>query len=163
MRSSMMVAQLWATQCRRHSRLLLLPRAVRPRRPTSRGRRAAQGGRGVSANSVFSWCASLWPCTEPSNRSGGSEKHAPISDIIYYNSNVWHSTLQTQKGLKGQNPFSQWPTPCAHPCRLTDWRYTFTPAGKKEICFLFFTEPEGDVLILRKIVLHNSTATFTTN
>ena len=51
------------------------------------------GGGAALAPSPSSMCFTpLWP-TEPSNRSGGSEKHAPISDIIYYNSNVWHSTL----------------------------------------------------------------------
>ena len=67
----------------------LAARAVRPRRHFGRrGRRAAQGGHGVSANSVFSWCASLWPCTEPSNRSEGLRKTR---------TNFGHNLLQLQR------------------------------------------------------------------
>ena len=85
--------------------------------------------------------ASLWPCTEPSNRSGGSEKHAPISDIIYYNSNVWHSTLQKQKGQRGQNPFCLGlPGPVG---KLARWQ-------KENFFFCFKVFSDGDVLILGK-------------
>ena len=116
---------------RRHNRLLLPARAVRPPRPTgSTGWRKRQ-------LRLLLVLASLWPCTEPSNRSGGSEKHAPISDIIYYNSNVWHSTLQKQKGQRGQNPFA-----------LAGWQASALAKRKLFFCFKVFSD--GDVLILGK-------------